>query len=66
MVVSPDGKIIVTAGEDGCIFVLGVKTDEISKETEEDEYLNNRQFIVDESLGDLLLMDREKIDNHFQ
>ena len=33
---------------------------------DDDDNFNNREFIVDEMLGDVLLMQRETIQSHFQ
>lgn len=67
--VSPDGKYIVSAGSDGCVFVLQLKIIDEGKQppatTEEDETMQNREFIVDEHLGDVLLMDRKKIEGFY-
>ena len=28
LVVSPDGQVVISAGDDGCVFVLGIKEEE--------------------------------------
>ena len=64
---SPDGKFVFSAGEDGSIFIFKVEeSNEIlhaivdGKEKEKDSANANK--IVDDSLADIVLIEREKLE----
>jgi hypothetical protein len=58
---SPDGKYVFSAGDDGCLFVFAVtqydQQNRIVLPLEDDE-VNYREFITDETLGDVFLMNK--------
>lgn len=64
---SPDSKYLISCGEDGCIFVFALTQidshNHIVETKVTDEYALNRELIIDDELGDILLMPKSGIDN---
>ena len=74
---SPDGRYVFSAGEDGSVFIYQVSEissdgqlisakegGEIKEGMDDGKAFNSRALVVDESLGDVVLVPRSDIDNY--
>jgi cilia- and flagella-associated protein 57 len=59
---SPDGKFVFSAGEDGSLFIFKVEESEILQPISEGKEKEITNKIVDDSLADIVLIEREKLE----
>ena len=74
---SPDGRYVFSTGDDGSVFIFQVSEissegqlisakdgGEIKENMEEGKAFNSKAMVVDETLGDIVLVPRSDIDNY--
>ena len=74
---SPDGRYVFTTGDDGSVFIFQVSEissegqlisakegGEMKENVEEGKAFNSKAMVVDETLGDIVLVPRSDIDNY--